>query len=123
TEQEVILDLWRGHDTFTVHFCGKRGGNTAWFEVHARAAERPPGVWPMIEPQAPTLAPGPAPGPQLQWYYFKLTNSHFKDCFVTAVLAANADQARELAQRQATNYTVTQITAEEYYDPKTCRRK
>ncbi len=77
---------------------------------------------PAPEPQGqPT--PGADGGPQLRWHYFKVTNPRSRDCFVTAIRAASAEEAKGIAQSQAANYTVTPISGEEYYDPDACRRK
>ena len=74
--------------------------------------------------KAPQTNKPPQPAQQLHWYFFKLTNPHSRinPCFVTAVRAADAKTAKRLAHNQATNYSIKQITAAEYYDPNTCKR-
>ena len=53
-----------------------------------------------------------------QWFYFKLTSpagAANAECFTFAAYAPNEAAAKTEAQGQATNYTVTPITADQYY--------
>jgi hypothetical protein len=61
----------------------------------------------------------------VQWYYFKLTNprSRVKPCFVIKVSAKGEEKAKALAHQSALNYSIVEITAAQYFDPNTCKRK
>ena len=61
--------------------------------------------------------------PPWKCYYFKMTNpsSWVRPCFVTGVCGNySREEAIRIAQAEATNYSLTEITEAQYYDPKTC---
>jgi hypothetical protein len=70
------------------------------------------------------LAPPAQSCPTCQWFYFKLTSpqdASTPECILVSVWAKDAETAQAQAQSKATNYSINQISAADFYSSSTCQ--